>query len=147
MKNQVLSNVRTLSKSIIAPAALVFMLIASAVPSTAQSVKESAETVIPVKVTYLGRVDLHPVFQIDIDNLKGEDFYVTLKEEDGTLLYSDKFSDQKYSRKFRFETFDPIAKKVTLTLRSKKDKKTQALQFGNVVTTVEDVVVTRANYY
>ncbi len=146
MKNQVLSNVNFLLKRIITGSVLGFMLIAGAVPSTAQSVKQSTETVIPVKVTYLGRVDLQPIFQIDIDNINGNDVYVSLKDEDGSILYSDKFNDQKFSKRFRFETFDAITRKITLSLTSKKDKKTQALQFSNVLTTVEDVVVTRVNY-
>ncbi len=95
MKNQVLSNVNLFLKRIITGSVLGFMLIAGAVPCTAQSVKQSTETVMPVKVTYLGRVELQPIFQIDIDNIKGDDVYVSLKDEDGSILYSDKFNDQK----------------------------------------------------
>ncbi len=146
MKNQVLSNMNFSLKRIITGSVLGFMLIATAFPSMAQSIKESTETVIPVKVTYLGRVDLQPVFQIEIDNIKGDELYVSLKDEDGRILYLDKFNDQKFSKRFRFDTFDAISRKVTLSLTSKKDKKTQALQFGNVLTTVEDIVVTRINY-
>jgi hypothetical protein len=146
MKNQVLSNMNFSFKRIITRSVLGFMLIATAFPSMAQSIKESTETVIPVKVTYLGRVDLQPVFQIEIDNIKGDELYVSLKDEDGSILYLDKFNDQKFPKRFRFDTFDAISRKVTLSLTSKKDKKTQALQFGNVLTTVEDIVVTRINY-
>ncbi len=143
MKNQVLSNVHSFLKSIITPAALAFMLIAGTVPSIAQTIEKNGATETPVKVTYLGRVNLQPVFQIDIDNIKADELYVSLKDEDGTLLYADKFKDQKFSKKFRFDTFDPISRKVTLSLTSKNNKKTQSLQFSNVLTTVEDLVVTK----
>ena len=146
MKNQVLSNVRTFSKSLIAPAALVFMLIAGTVPSDAQAIEKRTVTQTPVKITFLGREQFQPVFQIDIDNREGEELYVNLKDEDGGLLYSEKFNDQKYSKKFRFDTYEPTIKKVTLSLTGKNSKKTQVLEFANVVTTVEDVVVTPVSY-
>ena len=146
MKNQVLSNVNLFRKRIISSTVLAFMLMTNAVSSTAQSVKESAEAVIPVKVTYLGKVNLQPIFQIEIDNIKGDDLYVNLMDEDGELLYSDKFNDQRYAKKFRFDTYDAGNLKVTLSLTSKKDKRTQVLQFANEVRTVEDVVVTPINY-
>jgi len=144
MKNQLLSNVHFFLKSTITPAALALMLI-STVPAFAQTIEKSAVTETPVKVTYLGRVDLQPVFQIEIDNIKENELYVSLRDEDGTLLYADKFKDQKFSKKFRFDTYDVVSMKVTLSLTSKNNKKTQVLQFGNVLTTIEDVVVTKVH--
>ncbi len=144
MKNQLLSNVHFFLKSTITPAALALMLIGT-VPAFAQTIEKSAVTETPVKVTYLGRVDLQPVFQIEIDNIKENELYVSLRDEDGTLLYADKFKDQKFSKKFRFDTYDVVSMKVTLSLTSKNNKKTQVLQFGNVLTTIEDVVVTKVH--
>lgn len=143
MKNQVLSNVHSFLKSTITPAALALMLTAGTVPSIAQTIEKSTVTETPVKVTYLGRVEMQPVFQVDIDNTKAEELYVSLKDEDGRLLYADKFKDPKYSKRFRFDTYDPISSKVTLSISSKSNKKAQVLQFGNVLTTVEDLVVTK----
>lgn len=144
MKNQLLSNVHSFLKSTITPAALALMLIGT-VPAFAQTIEKSAVTETPVKVTYLGRVDLQPVFQIEIDNIKENELYVSLRDEDGTLLYADKSKDQKFSKKFRFDTYDVVSMKVTLSLTSKNNKKTQVLQFGNVLTTIEDVVVTKVH--
>lgn len=144
MKNQLLSNVHSFLKSTITPAALALMLTGT-VPAFAQTIEKSAVTEIPVKVTYVGRVDLQPVFQIDIDNIKGDNLYVSLKDEDGTLLYAYKFKDQKFSKKFLFDTYDVVSMKVTLSLTSKNNKKPQVLQFGNVLTTIEDVVVTKVH--
>lgn len=145
MKNQVSNNVRSFLKSTITTAAFAFMLIAGSIPSVAQTAEKNAETEIPVKVTYLGKVNFQPVFQIDIDNRKANDLYVTMKDEDGTLLYADRFNNLVFSKKFRFDTEDAGSMNVTLSLTSKKEKKTQVLKFSNVFTTVEDVVVTRVH--
>lgn len=146
MKKQVLSNVGLFLKHIIVSTVLGFMLMANAVSSHAQSVMENAETVVPIKVTYLGKFDLQPIFQIEIDNSKEDDLYLNLMDEDGGILYSDKFNNQRYAKKFRFDSYDAGRLKVTVSLTSKKFRKTQVLQFANEVRTVEDVVVTRVNY-
>jgi hypothetical protein len=145
MKNQVSNNVRSFFRSTITTAAFAFMLIAGSIPSVAQTAEKNAETEIPVKVTYLGKVNFQPVFQIDIDNRKANDLYVTMKDEDGTLLYANRFNNLVFSKKFRFDTEDANSINVTLSLTSKNEKKTQVLKFSNVFTTVEDVVVTRVH--
>ncbi len=142
MKNQVNSNVASLIKKIFTPAALAFVLMGSSIPATAAEEKPAFKT--PVEVTFLGKVESQPVFQIDIDNIKASNFYVTLKDEEGSILYSEQFRDRKYSKKFKFLYLNGNNMKVTFTLTS-KDEKPQVMKFENTITTVEDVVVTKVN--
>ena len=145
MKNNTTNNVRSLLKNVITPAAFACMLIAASVPSTvyAGEKKKTAQLEAPVVIKYIGKVDAQPVYEVNIDNLQGEDIYLTLRDESGSLLYSDTFKDKKFSKRFLFNVADASDMKITLGLTSKSEKKSQILQFTNVTKTYEDVVVTK----
>lgn len=147
MKNQVTNNVSSVLKNIITPAAFACALMLSTVssPVYANDKKEVVAASSPVQVKYLGEINKQPVIQIDINNLNQEVLYVTLKDENGQHLYSEKISGQGFSKKFQFTDQEANNVKLTLSLASKKDKKAQVFQINNVTTVVEDVVVTRVD--
>jgi hypothetical protein len=142
MRNQS-NNVRSAVKNMLTPAAIACILMATAVPYTAhaEGIKEVAKT--PVEVKYLGMNEAQPIFQVDINNLKGEDLYVVLKDEDGGTLYRESFNSKSFSKKFQINLPDVSAMKVTMSVFSKDGKNKQEFEINNEMKVVEDVVVTR----
>jgi hypothetical protein len=142
MRNQS-NNVRSAVKNMLTPAAIACILMATAAPYTAhaEGTKEVAKT--PVEVKYLGTNETQPIFQVDINNLKGEDLFVVLKDDEGGTLYRERFNKRSFSRKFQLNLPDPSNMKVTMTVSSKDGKNTQEFQINNETKFVEDVVVTR----
>jgi hypothetical protein len=136
------NNVRSAVKKILTPAAIACILMATA-PYTAQAegTKEVAKT--PVEIKYLGMYEAQPIFQVDINNLTGEDLFVVLKDEDGGTLYKESFNSKSFSKKFQISLPDVANMKVTMTVFSKDGKTKQQFEINNQTKVVEDVVVTR----
>src|SRR3954453_14201734 len=57
-------------------------------------------------VNYVGSWDNQPVFKAQFDNEKGDNYTLTIKDNEGNILYSEKFNDRKFSKKFRFDKDD-----------------------------------------
>ena len=142
MKNQLSGNFTSTVKKVLTAATFAFLLAVTALPVQALA-KDKAQTESPVEVKYLGLVEAHPVFQANIDNAAEDDMYFSLKDEEGNVIYTERFKDKKISRKFQLNAHEPNNYKVFLSLSSKTEKKVQTYEISNVTTVVEDVVVTK----
>ena len=140
MRNQA-HNV-SLVKKVLTPAALALLLIASA-PNTANAEGSNETTTTPVDVKYLGMQNALPIFQVDINNAAQEELFVVLKDEDGHVLYKERFNDKTFSKKFQLNPANLATMKITMTVFSKGDKNKQVFVFNNETKVVENIVVTR----
>jgi hypothetical protein len=95
----------------------------------------------PAEVKYVGTSNGQPLFQIAINNPQSEEVFLTLRDENGALIYSDTFKEKTYSRKLRFDNLDADKLKVNLSLRTKKDVQTQSFEITRSLRTIEDVAV------
>ena len=110
------------------------------VPSTVLAA--DTKPVPPVEITYVGSIDFKPVFQIDFDNQDAAEVNLLLRDEDGTIIYSELVKDKKYSRKIQLENIDRNAR-ITLVLRSKKGTQSQVFEINKSTKVVENVVVAK----
>ncbi len=109
-------------------------------PAGAQQYARPGE---PVQIKYIGAVDSQPLFQMDLDNESGETYFLSIKGEDGTLLYTEKLKERKISRKFRWNNTDTENTKLTFTLTGERSKSTQAFEVNTRQREVQDVVITK----
>ena len=65
-----------------------------------------------VEIKYLGFNDKNPVFEIIINNVQADNYFITIRDESGTALYSEKISGKNISRKYRIDTEEEIPAKV-----------------------------------
>jgi hypothetical protein len=96
-----------------------------------------------VAINYIGMLDEKPLFQIEFDNKEGVAYRVSITDESGETLYSEKFSDKKFSRKFKLESPELSQSKLTFTITSEKEKHTQTFVINSNFRTVPDYVITR----
>ena len=137
MKNVIFSvNTRTRFMKPAAATLLFVSLLGQAQASPIDKVKNT-----PAEVTYVGSVQGRPVFQIAFNNPHGEEVALSLRDENGTVIYSDVVKDKNYSRKLQFNDLDTDRLKVVLTLRTKKETKTQLFEISKYTRLVEDVAV------
>ncbi len=68
--------------------------------------KKSDPPVIELK--YPGFLDKNPVFEIILNNVKADNYYITIRGESGTTLYSEKISGKNISRKYSIDTEEII---------------------------------------
>jgi hypothetical protein len=148
MKNQTFIKAKTSIRNAFPPVVIALMLLITALPATSNAAEEKKaekSTMAPVEVKFLGQLDNQPVFEMNIDNNNADVLYLTLKDEEGNVLYGEKLNDKKISKKFRFMSSGYEGLNVTLNLTSKSSKNTQTYQISNVSKVVEDVVVTKIN--
>jgi hypothetical protein len=97
----------------------------------------------PVSVRYIGLVDQQPVFQVEFENGEEKSFQVSIRDEEGNLLYNERANAKKFSRKFQLEKSAPESMKLTITLTREKEKQSQVFEINTNVRVIQDVVITR----
>jgi len=135
MKNATLSG-NTLTRLSVIALVILSLAITAPAHATGGDPKEA-----PAAVKYLGSVDGKPTFQLAVNNPQGEAVSLTLRDEEGYLIFSDMIKDKAYTRKLQFDGLDADKMKLTLILRTKKDTQTQTFEITKSTRTVEDVAV------
>ena len=99
---------------------------------------------IGVEIKYLGFRDKNPVFEIIMKNTKNDNFIITIRDESGTVLYSEKLSGKNLSRKYRIDTEEEItAGGLRFEVRSVNNKKTEIYIAGVSENTTREMVVNK----
>jgi hypothetical protein len=133
MKKNIISSV---AKSIVTLAILVLSLNVAHATETKPSKAGNYE------LTYVGTLSDQPVFQLDVENLQKEDMYIKLEDEVGNVLYTNKFSDANFSKKFQFDTNEGNSTRIKMFLSTKTSKVKKVFEINNVQKIIQDVVVT-----
>jgi len=79
------------------------------------------------------------LLQLQLDNENGEKFNVSIKDESDNTLFSEVYSDKKFSKSFRLE--EPG--NVTVTIKTLKDKETQAFKVVTSTRVLRDISVSK----
>jgi hypothetical protein len=138
MKNLSNINLGKAVRRMVTSATLLFILLSTA---TAVHATDKVKNP-PADIKYIGSVDSKPIFQIDFANQDAEEVSLTLKDQYGTVIYTDLVKDKNYTRKLQLDNVDSNIKLV-LSLRSKKGVQTQQFQINKNVRVVEDVVIAK----
>jgi hypothetical protein len=138
MKKQTFSKPGTSVRNIFLAAILMLGIIPAV---SAQTSNKTNPAVVDIK--YLGSVDNQPIFQVEFDNASQENIHVSITDEDGNVLYGEKFRDKKFSRKFKFEKSNSDPFKLKFTLTGDNAKLSQVFEVNTKVWTVQDVVITK----
>ena len=78
-----------------------------------------------IEIKYLGFQENNPVFEISFNNTQTDNFIITISDESGTLLFSEKLTGKNISRKYRIDTEEEIEDGgLRFEVRSVKSKKT-----------------------
>src|SRR5678815_1825048 len=57
-----------------------------------------------VSLTYVGLVQNQPMFQLDLNSVEETDFYVSIKDQDGQVIYNEKIKAKNFTRNYRLNT-------------------------------------------
>ena len=97
-----------------------------------------------VEIKYLGFVDGNPVFEISTNNAVADNFFITIRDEAGTVLYSEKLSGKNVSRKYRIDTDEEITEGgLRFEVRSVNSKKTEVYIAGISENITREMAVTK----
>ncbi len=59
----------------------------------------------PIEFKFIGKVNDQPVFQLNLDDKKGEEFFISIEDENNFLLYSEKLkvTEAAFTRNYRLD--------------------------------------------
>lgn len=92
-------------------------------------------------VKHLGNYKNSFVFQVMMDNEAGEKFSVTIKDADGSILFSDTYQDKKFDKRFLFNKSEDYSK-LSFIIRSLKDNQAQTFEINTSTRVIENYDVT-----
>ena len=97
-----------------------------------------------VEIRYLGFVNKNPVFEITTNNPQADNFFITIRDEAGTVLFSEKLSGKSLSRKYRIDTEEEIGKGgLRFEVRSVNSKKTAVYIAGISENITKEMAITK----
>src|SRR5687767_67859 len=97
-----------------------------------------------IEIRYLGFQQKNPVFEIVIKNIKEDSFMIRIRDESGTVLYSEKLSGKNLSRTYRIDTEEQIADGgLRFEVTSMSNKKTDVYIVGVTETVSRELAVNK----
>jgi hypothetical protein len=112
-----------------------------------QATFATAKTDDLVEFKFIGKVDNHPVFQLNLNNEASEEYLINIKDDNHSLLYSEKVvaNEANFSRKYRLDiNEDDLSAPgfgVTVEVTSLKTHKTQVYKITTHTTVSENITV------
>lgn len=125
-------------KSIIGLSLAGLLLAGFTSPSFAQGPDNPSDDV----VKYVGSLDGQPVFKVELNNEDAKARFLTIKDDQGTVLYAEKIKDKQFSKKFKFESADRDNVKLTFIIESDNDIQSKEFKVNTSTHVFNDVVVT-----
>jgi hypothetical protein len=137
-----MKSVNTKMKAMLSAAAVAAVMILSTGSAQAGGEKNNGEkSIIPIEVKYIGSQNEQPVLEVSLDNASGEEFKVTLRDENGELLYSGSFNNKKFVKRFQFDNGSSNPMRILLTISNKKLSQTETFEISKNRQIIEDVVI------
>ncbi len=114
----------------------------AAISATASPVSGGDPLEKTAEVRYVGTNEESLIFDVKYNNVNGTRFLVTIKDENGTTIFQDAFSDINFNKRFllKLET-----NKVVFILGDKTNRHTESFSISKEIRTIEDVAVKKLN--
>lgn len=141
MNNEILTTVKNYLRSAVTGAMIVCVLLVTGLSPAANAQPFSTGNNHP-EIKYLGTIDDKMVFQVDLENVPANQ-YVSIRDEEGNTLYTERIGNTKFSRKFAFEKEEFEGKKVSFVIHGGKASTDLTFQVSRNTRLVEDLVITK----
>ena len=80
------------------------LLVAFSLTATVSWANDGGTDTPAVSLKYLGLVQNQPMFQLDLNSIEETDFYVSIKDQNGRVIYNEKIKAKTFTRNFRLDT-------------------------------------------
>jgi len=97
-----------------------------------------------VEIKYLGFLDKNPVFEIIFNNVQVDNYFITIRDEASTTLYSEKISGKSISRRYRIDTEEIIPEGgLRFEIRVGSTNKTEVYVAGTTESITREMAVNK----
>jgi hypothetical protein len=101
----------------------------------------------PIELKYMGKTENQPVFQLNLNSTKDSEYFISIKDESGKVLYSEKVKGENVTRNYRFDVneFDLSSPDfgITVEVTTAKTHKTQVFHVKSTTHVVENFEVAK----
>ncbi|MDQ6889235.1 MAG: hypothetical protein M3Z56_03015 [Bacteroidota bacterium] len=101
----------------------------------------------PVEIKFLGSVENHPVFQLNLNNKDAEQYVITLRDATNQILFTEKTNTPDFSRNYKLDIDEADFRTSDFQLRvevtSLKTNATQVYKISTKSRVVEDVIIAK----
>ena len=121
------------------PFMALIILIAVNITGSGQSL--NSDFIKKAEVKHIETKENKLLFQILLDNESGERFTVSIKDEGGTILFKEVYTDKKFNKKFEFPEVED--EKIIILIRSLDNNQSQVFEINTTTRFYQDVVVNK----
>jgi len=93
-------------------------------------------------VKYIGTLDGQPMFKVQLNNQTGNVYHLTIKDDEGTVLYTERFTDKQFAKSFKFDNAERNNVKLTFILEGNKTVQYREFNVNSSTQVLDNVVVT-----
>ena len=101
----------------------------------------------PIELKYMGKTENQPVFQLNLNNPENSEYFISIKDENGRVLYSEKVKGEKVTRNYRFDMNESDLSSgdfgITVEVTTAKTRKTQVFHVKSTAHVVENFEVAK----
>jgi hypothetical protein len=95
------------------------------------------------QLKYIGSIGHQPLFQLNLDGVKEAYYYISIKDQKGQELYSEKVKAKTFTRTFRLDTEDIGDAVLTVEVRSSGSNKPEVFTINRKTRFVEENSVSK----
>jgi hypothetical protein len=93
-------------------------------------------------VKYIGTLDGQPMFKVQLNNQTGNVYHLTIKDDEGTVLYTERITDKQFAKSFKFDNAERNNVKLTFVLEGNKTVQSKEFNVNSSTQVLDNVVVT-----
>ncbi|PWT98630.1 MAG: hypothetical protein C5B52_11955 [Bacteroidetes bacterium] len=103
-----------------------------------------AETGTAAELVFIGNNDNAPVFQLNLNNAENGEFVVTIKDASDKVLYSEKLSGEKITRRYKLDAEESeLIAGTTFEITNKATNETSVYRIDKKTKVIQEVVVAK----
>lgn len=101
----------------------------------------------PIEFKFIGKTNNQPVFLLNLNNNEAEEYFISIKDENNTVLYSEKLkaTEVNFSRKYLIDMdgadFSAYGFGLKVEVTSAKTHKTQVYKISSQTSVTENFVI------
>ncbi len=101
----------------------------------------------PIGVTYIGKIKNQPVFQLSLNNGQAAEYFISIKDENRDVIFSEKIKGINLTRKYQLavdeEDLTSPRFGISIEVTSSETHKTQVYKISANTHVVENIVVAK----
>ncbi len=101
------------------------------------------KNVIPVELKFIGTSNNQPLFHLVFSSADEKEFFISIRDQYGNVLYKDKAKGSSFTKKFLVDTDELGSTDLKFEISSKDFEKPVVFQINNQTRVVDDVTINR----